>query len=233
MQTRKDVFNFRGALKPPAVASRQGIWCSKATGSCTIATGSDGSMQLVLDSTSEVQNGCLYFGDVLAYDIDDLIRVEFLTALSASFAAANMAAFGMASARHDTLDSVAAHTWFRIEGNNNVLAETDDGTNDNDDKATAQTLGTSFKRFAIDFATGHQTIGPPGRSKGGKAAVQFFAGDANGLLRRVAESTNFDVSNYTAGLQPFAQIQKSTGTTTGTLSILEVSVEYRLPSTVR
>jgi hypothetical protein len=30
-RTRTIVYDFRGALKPPAVASRQGIWCSQIT----------------------------------------------------------------------------------------------------------------------------------------------------------------------------------------------------------
>jgi hypothetical protein len=53
--------------------------------------------------------------------------------------------------------------------------------------------------------------------------------DARGQLRRVASGPRFDVSGYTAGLQPYFQIQKSSDSNTDALTILQVSIEYRLP----
>lgn len=191
-------------------------------------------MELTLASDNEVENICLYMGDILPYDIDDLIRVEFIAALSASFPAACSAAFGLTSARNDAIDSIGEQTLFRVLGGaQTVFCESDDGTHDLDDKSTGQTLSTSFKRFAIDFSVGHQTRLPPSASLGGKADVRFFMGDANGLLRRVCESTLFDMSGYAGNLQLFAQLQKTAAASVATLSILEASVEYRLPSTVR
>lgn len=232
-QTRKIIYDFRGALKPPAVASREGIWCSadtSAVGAPTIQSSSLGPMELALDATNEVQNLCLYMGDVLPFDIDDLIRVEFIAKLSAGIAASVMGAFGLAGARNDTLDTVAQSAWFRFEGNNNIVCETDDGTTDTDDKATGETLVATYKRFAIDFSVGNLSQSPPSASKGGLADVRFFMGNAGGLLRRVASGTRFDMSAYTSGLQLYAQIQKTAAVATGTLSILEASVEYKLPA---
>ena len=110
LQTRKIVYDFRGALAPPLVASRQGVWCkadTSAAGSPTVQSVSGGPMELTLDATNEVQNICLYMGDILPFDIDDLIRVEFLAKLSAGLAAQIMGMFGVISARNDTLDTIA------------------------------------------------------------------------------------------------------------------------------
>jgi hypothetical protein len=60
--------------------------------------------------------------------------------------------------------------------------------------------------------------------------VQFFAGNARGVLRRVAMGTSFDMSAYSGNLQLLAQIQKGAGTSTGTLSILAAEVEFKLPA---
>jgi len=109
-----------------------------------------------------------------------------------------------------------------------VVVETDDGTNDKDDIATGVTLVAQFKRFAIDF-TGIQTREPPLTSLGGKGNVAFLAGNSYGQLRRVASGTLFDMSNYSSGLQLYFQIQKTSDNNTDALTILEASVEVKLP----
>lgn len=233
IQTRKKVYDFRGQHLLPAAASGVGSeWVktdTSAAGSPTVQGVSAGGLELALTNTNEVQNICAYLGDVLAFDIDDLIRVEFIAKISASLDSSVTAVFGLGSARNDTLDSVAAMAWFRLQGSNSVLCETDDGTNDNDDIATGESLSTTYKRFAIDFSEGMLTQSPPSLSLGGKADVRFFMSNSNGSLRRVAAGQRFNMSNYGSGLQPIVQLQKTSGTATGTLTILECTVEYRLP----
>lgn len=229
--TRKIIYDFRGALSPPAVASRQGIWCSKATGSCTIASVSGGPIALALDATSEVQNACLYMGDILPFDIDNIIRAWFVAKLTASLGASVMTAFGLATARNDALDSVASHAWFRVEGNNNVLCETDDAVTDTDDKATGLTLEASYRKFVIDFSEGQNVRSLPSLAQGGTSDVRFHMSNARGALVPVARSTRFDMSGFTSNLQLLAQIQKTSGTAVGTLSILEAGIEFQLPLT--
>lgn len=231
-QTRIDRFNFRGAHAPPATASRQGIWTKADTssaGSPTVQTGSSGAMELTLASSDEVENLCLYFGDVLAYDIDDIVRVSILAAVSASLDAAVQAAFGITGARNDTIDSIAQHALFRCIGSNAVVCETDDGTTDVDDVATGETLAATPKRFDIDFASGSLTQSPPSLSLGGKADVRFHITNPNGQKRRVASGTRFRLDAYTGGLQLFAQLQKSGGAHVPVLYLYEYEVEYRLP----
>jgi hypothetical protein len=237
MQTRRKLFTFDGAQAPPAVASRDQIWCSKITktaGSPTVKSGSDGSMQLALTADAEVQNLCLYMGDLLQYDIDDIIKVRIAAALTAALPAACMAAFGVCAARNDAIDSLAAHASFRVLGGaQTVYAETDDGVNDVDDKSTGMVIGTTFKDFEIDFSSGFQAVGLPGRSKGGKGCVLFKAPDANGRVERVLQNTLFDMSNYSSGLQLYAQLQKTADAAVATLSILEMEIEYKLPTSMK
>ena len=213
-------FDFRGAYAPPLTASRLGKWAkadTSAAGSPTVQTGSSGAMELTQVNTNEAENLCLYYGDVLPYDIDDLVRFEMWVAVTASLNAAISAAWGLTGARNDAIDSIAQAALFRVIGNNNV------------DVATGETLSTTFKRFVIDFSAGNLAQSPPSRSLGGTADVRFHIGNSAGLLRRVAAGTRFNMSNYTGGLQPFFQIQKTADAATGVLYVLGGEIEYRLP----
>jgi len=231
VRTAIDQYRFRGAIAPPAVASRSGIWCSKATGSATILAASGGAMELTLAVTTEVENGCLYMGDVLPYDIDDLIRVEFVAKVSGTPSAASSLAFGLAGARNDAIDSIAQAALFRAIGNATIVLETDDGTNEVDDGSSGgAVISTSYKRFAIDFATGIKSQSAPSLSVGGKSAIEFFVANANGSLRRVGQNTAHSLAAYTGNLQLFAQVQKTSAADVLTLSILGVDVEYKLPA---
>lgn len=225
-------YHFRGVQNIPAAGSGHAApWVKTITGAAppTCKGASLGALELALTADAQAQNVCLSFNDVLSYDIDDLIRVECIAKLStASLAAEVMAAIGVAGARHDTIDSIAQAALFRVIGNNTLVVETDDGTSDNDDVATGDILSTSYKRLVIDFASGSKSQSPPALSLGGKANVQFAVGNPNGHLRRVARNTSFDMSAYSSGLQLYAQIQKTSSASVGTLSILGFEVEVKL-----
>jgi hypothetical protein len=229
LQTRKIHYDFRGEIALAAAGSGAGGPFVKAdtsaSGSPTVGGLTGGGIQLKLASTSEVENLCVYMGDVLPFDIDDLISVEIIAKTVATLDSATSIAFGVCSARNDAIDSLAAHASFRCIGDNNVVVETDDGTNDNDDVATGLTLGTSWKRFAINFAERNTTMEPPSVSLGRKSNIGFYGANNNGSLRRVASGTRFDMSNYTSGLQLYAQIQKTADTNVDSLDILEMTVE--------
>lgn len=235
MRTKKYCYDFRGVHTIPTVGSGDGgPWAKAITGAAppTVQGVSGGGVALALTSASQAQNACLYQGDVLPFDIDDIVRVEWIAALSVALsAAAASMAFGLTSARNDAIDSITEAALFRSLGTGGeILVETDDGTNNNDDIATGQTLGTAYKRFAIDFMSGVKTQSPPAASLGGKAALQFLMGNARGPLRPVAVATAFDMSNYAGNLQLFHQIQKTSATDVGTLNILQAEIEVRLPA---
>ncbi|MFO8015254.1 MAG: hypothetical protein R6X20_18385 [Phycisphaerae bacterium] len=203
-------FIFIGDENPPGVGSADGsLWRSKITGSGppTVLT-DNGFMTLNLQGDLEDQVAVLYLGDELSFDIDLIQQVDFYLKLStATLHAAISAAWGLCSAHNNDPDLMTALAAFRLYGCNNVVVETDDGVNNNDDVATGQVLSTSVKRFTIDFASGIKTVVPP-PSVGGKANVLFSVDDARGNLQAVARTTRFDMSNYSSGLQLFAQIQK-------------------------
>ena len=193
--------DFNGAVATfPTSADPATPWLVADTSSSGAPVYTKGTSEatLTLAATSEVENVCLSFGDALDIDIDDIQRVEMRVKISAStMTSGSILVFGVGSARNDTPDSVTANAWFRMEGVNSttlVYCESDDGTNDNDDKSSGVTLGTTYKEFVIDFT-------------GGKSNVKFFIDG-----QRVASTTTFDMSNYTAGLQPIVQIQKAANT---------------------
>lgn len=233
-QTRKYCYDFRGHNIIPAAASNVGSPFSKAdtssAGAPTMLGLNGGGLRLLLDSTNEVQNLCLFMGDVLPFDIDEIISLEIIAKTVATLDSATSIAFGLCSARNDAIDSLAAHASFRCIGDNNVVVETDDGVTDLDDKATGLTLKDTWKRFRMDFASRNTTIEPPSVSKGRKSNIEFYGANDNGSLRRVASGTRFDMSGYSSGLQVYAQLQKTQDTNTDSLDILEVCVEVSLPA---
>lgn len=226
-----DDFTFVGHMRPPLIGSPDsGVWRRAITGAAppTVQTADLGLMNLALTNANEVQNACLYMGDVLSYDIDDLIQVDFWVALTAAFAAANTFSFGLASSRSDTVESMNVLALFKCLGNNNLLLSTDDNVVDTSDIATGETLSTTIKRFVMDFGSGLNTVAA-GLSTGGKSNVKFLADNGRGQLRNLAPNQRFDMSNYGGGVQLFAQIQKTVGASTGTGSIQRIRVKRRQP----
>lgn len=172
--------------------------------------GVNGEATLAFDNTSEIQNVCLFQSDVLNFDIDLIQSIEMRVKMGqAAIDATSQFAFGLSAARNDAIDSITAAALFRVIGGDSttaVVVETDDTANNNDDVATGKTLINAYKKFVINFA-------------GGKSDVRFYIdGD------RVAASTTFDMSTYTAGLQPFFQISKTADTNTDSVVIDYVKV---------
>ena len=178
---------------------------------CTTEDG--GAMTLTLASTSEAENVCMYLNDVLPWDLAQLEYVKFVAKVSGIDSVTTLT-MGVGSARNDTPDSVTVNAWFRMEGSastSNVVVETDDGSSDLDDKATGQTLSSTYKTFVIDFTNGISD-------------VRFYIEG-----ERVAASTTFTLASITAGqnVQPIVQIQKASGTGTPAVSIAMVEAKYR------
>lgn len=186
---------------------------TSSAGSPTYVKGGiGGEATLTLASTSEVENVCLHHGDDLGFDIDNIMLVEMRVKMSqAALNSATQVAFGMCSARNDAIDSIGEQACFRVIGADSttaVVVETDDGTLDNDDVATGETLINAYKKFVIDFNN--------------KSDVKFFIDG-----KRVASSTTFSMANYSAGLQPFLQIQKTADTNTDGVVLDYVKITAR------
>lgn len=170
-----------------------------------------GEIALTLESTSEVQNVCLDFGDKLCYDIDNLQSMEMRVKVSGCTSGTTIT-WGLQSARNDNTDSTTNNVQFKMVGATSttaVVVETDDNTTDNDDVATGATLSTTYKRFYIDFT-------------GGKSNVKFYI---DGV--RVASSTTFSMAAATGSLQPFVQIQKASNTNVDAVTIDYVQIKAK------
>lgn len=211
--------DFLGPMTLTASPTQGDVWDIADTSSAGTPTytvgGINGEATLAFDNTSEIQNVCLFQSDVLNYDIDLIQSIEFSVKMGqAAVNAATSVAFGLASARNDAIDSITAHASFRVIGadsTTNVVVESDDGTTDKDDIATGQTLINAYKKFVIDFT-------------GGKSNVKFYMDDGSGNLVRVAKGTTFDMSAYTAGFQPYVQLQKTAATATDSVVIDYVKI---------
>lgn len=203
MAGMQDFYEFRdefsgAAATLPTTASAGCPWVvadTSASGTPVYTTGGS-ELTVTLASNNEIENVCVHFGNALEFDIGSLQRVEFAAKLNGTPDATTTIVLGLGSNRNDNPDSVTANAWFRLQGSGAVLVETDDNVRDNDDVATGVTLGTSYKKFVIDFT-------------GGTSDVRFYI---DGV--RVAASTAFDMSGYTSGLQPILQIQKTANANT-------------------
>lgn len=207
--------DFCGAMTLATSASQGSRYIIADTSSSGTPTytvgGIGGEATLAFDATSEIQNVCLYMGDVLNFDIDKIYEIRMRVKMGqAALDTTSSVAFGLGSARNDDPDSIAAAAMFRVIGSSDttaVVCESDDGVNNNDDVATGVALADSYKEFKINFA-------------GGTNKVKFYIDGSS-----VATSTTFDMSNYTAGLQPFVQLQKTADTNTDSVVIDYVIIE--------
>lgn len=184
---------------------------TSAAGTPTATTTASGA-ELTLASNGEAEVLSLTQGDILFMPLGMLQRVWWIVSLS-GIDAVTTVALGVGSGGNDTLDSITYNAWFRLEGSvstSAIVAETDDNATDNDDKATGQTLGSTLKKFEIDFTNG-------------LADVRFFIDGA-----RVAATQTFSMAGAatTQGVQPYAQIQKASGNGTPKLTIREYGHVY-------
>ena len=189
-------------------------WLTDVTGAAPpthIRGGSEATLTLTADSQAQILG--LHHNDSLAFDIDDLLNVEMRVKLgAATFTSGSILVFGVASARNDTADSVGEHAWFRMEGANSttlVYCESDDATRDVNDISSGIALGTTYKKFVIDFS-------------GGKSNVKFYIDGA-----RVAASQTFDLSAYSSGFQPLVQLQKAANTNADVCKVDYVRIRSR------
>jgi hypothetical protein len=227
-----DDFRFNSQMVPPVVGSPDsGYWRKKTTGAgggIVNAVVSGGLYTLAMDATNEVQNLCLYGGDVLGYPIDKLVQVDWWAKVSAGLAAAVSGAFGLSTARNDAPESAAQFALFRFVGGtpNELMISTSDGTNVQSQIDTGLPFAATLVRCTMDFASGLFSVAG-GQSSGGKSNALFSAEDGRGNLKRVCASTRFNLSAFAGNFQLVAQIQKTSGVAVGTLSIQRVRVKYK------
>lgn len=206
--------NFRRAQSYTTTPGVNG-WTIKDTsssGAPTYVNGAAGAV-LTLAATSEEEIVTLYQNDILIFTLADIAFVEMVLKVSGIDSVTTLVA-GLASSQNDTEDSVATNCWFRMQGSASttaVVAETDDGTTDNDDKSTGQSLSSTNKTFRIDFERGLSDI-------------RFYIEG-----QRVADGQTFSMASVAAGttVQPFVQLHKASGTGTPAVTIRDFWVQTR------
>jgi len=162
-------------------------------------------------STDEAEYLATYLGDECCIPPTASAIFECRVSITGTFSGDDRVVFGLASARNNTLDNIADHVWFRMEGaNNNILIEGDDGTNNNDDNDTGVdwVSGTPLK-LRIDMSN--------------TSDVKFYIDD---VMITLADGETIDVSNAVAGdvLQPYIEMQKDAGAVTHGVAIDYISV---------
>jgi hypothetical protein len=223
-------YDFLGASQlDVGLAAGCGPFVQAKTGTPGAIVHAAGALKLPIAATEEVEVNCAYFGDDLCFDIDDIKSVRIVAKITAIGANDVVEAiFGLASARNDDPDAIAQGIFWKVKASNVVVLESDDGTNNNDDVATGQTLSTTYREFVLDFSSGVLPRSPlEGGSVGGKGHVLASMSNASGKLIPVCRSTVFDLSNYAGGLQLIAQIYKSSADDTGTLYIKSIEIDLK------
>jgi len=226
LASKRIEYDLRG-FNPPASGGPHFVKSiTAAGGSPTVAAVNLGGVKLTLDATNEIQVLTLSLGDILPFAINKLQRVAFHIEASDSFDASVSAAFGVASAMNADLDAIAAAAMFKAAGSNAIVAETDDGVINTDDVVTGLSIGSTPGWFGINLETGIQRNAPPSMPKGHASNVYFYGNKGRIGYQHVAKTTLFDMSNYSAGLQPFVRLQKSASTAVASLTVNEIILDY-------
>ncbi len=174
-----------------------------------VADSSCGVFRLALAANNEAEDAVLYHGDNKTFDVGNGLIFECRVNVAVAAGTGVCAVFGMAGDHNLDKDSVTEHAWFRLQAADSILCESDDTTNDNDDKDTGFdiTAGT-YRVYRIDFTN--------------LADVKFFVDG-----QRVCSDTTFDMSNLSASeqqMQPYFSLDKASGTGLGTLDIDYVKI---------
>lgn len=187
---------------------------TSSSGAPTLAfqSAANGVYRMQFASTSEAEYLATYLGDAVCVPPTAKAVWECRIAITGTFSADDRVVFGLASARNNTLDNIADHVWFRMEGaNNNILVEgDDDGTTDNDDNDTG-----------VDWTSGVMMVLKIDMSD--LTNVLFYI---DGALVKLASGEKIDVSGMAGSdlLQPFIEIQKDAGTVEHQVDVDYISV---------
>lgn len=200
--------HFRGKSAPAAAASVvDGPWAKADTSSAgsptltTLDSDAGGAIKGLLDNTNEVQNLCLYHGDIKSFDVDDKLLFEARVKL-ADVAASGKFRIGLAGNRNDDPDAIAQSVFFAQDAAAlDLLAESDDGTTEVAATDTLQNLtADTYVHLGMDLRD--------------KSNIKLYV---NG--ERVLSGTTFTLAAYTGKLQPLVQLQKTAATATQSFTL--------------
>lgn len=156
----------------------------------TAASGATGVVNLMMDvGQNEAQDSGIYWGDQTPLNPYNDLQIEFRLALVDAIGAATTAMWGVEGAHNADGDTVAESAWFRVTGDQVLLTETDDTTNDTSTTSATTLVASAYHIFRIDF--------------GDMSDVKFFMDGT-----RVNAATAHDMTNLTAAEAMFQPIIK-------------------------
>jgi len=169
-----------------------------------LTDGANGLISLPLDVTSEAQESGLTWGDHRPLVLNRGLVFECRLALITLPTLLSEAVWGLAGDKNAVADTVAEGIWFKADGDGVIVAESDDATTNNDDKATGITVvAGAYHIYRIDCTV--------------PTDIKFYVDGA-----RVAEATTFSANAVpTLALQPYFHNAKASGAGLG-----DVGVDY-------
>jgi hypothetical protein len=198
--------DFLGFELNETESGSKGAWktveVSLNTAIAQLADGAGGQVALIMDVDNNDEDAVLYWGDQRAIDVSAQAVIEFRAKVSVLPTLTGQIVMGLCGDHNLDKDATLESCWFKLDGDGVVVCESDDTTNDNDDKASGVTvLATEWHVYRIDFTN--------------LADVRFYI---DGV--RVATDTLFDMSNLAAAelvLQPYFSLDKTGDAGLGTL----------------
>lgn len=209
-----------------------GPWQSEdtATAGCPAMKGDydNGAIELLLDNGNEVGDCAINWGDELSIDSDTepfcIFRIQYQTAP----AAADSLVWGLGSAQNDLYASVTAFAAFSVAGaDNNLDAQSDD--NSTDVNATDTTIDMTAGTFIETMISMNSMHGRTSDDADGASPTDvhfFYRTTTGGAWTQVLPNTTFSVGADVA-LQPFVQVEKTSGTTTPDLLVDYISCYWQ------
>ena len=210
----------------------QGPWVSEDTNTagCPIlkADYDNGALEFLLDNGSEVGDCGMDFGDELSIDSDTepfcIFRIQYQTAP----AAADSLVWGLGSGRNDLYASITAFAAFSVAGaDNNLDVQSDDATTDvNATDSTVDMVAGTFIETMVSMNSMH---GRTATDTDGASATDvhfFYRTTTGGAWTQILPATVFAVGADVA-LQPFIQVEKTSGTTVPDLLVDYVNCAWQ------
>lgn len=161
-----------------------------------------GILRAPLDATNEAQESGVYWGDQRSLVLNQGLVFLARVALPVLPTLLSEVVWGLAGDTASDADDVAESIWFKADGDGDIVVESDDTVNEQEDIATGVTLTAgTFAIFKIDCST--------------ITNCTFWI---NGT--QIATGTTFNMSTVSAlALQPYFHIAKASGAGLGQLDV--------------
>lgn len=202
----REDFNLAAAINSSATlgAGLGVISTGTPTGAAVVTPGSTGEQSFTLANTNEEERSGFSFLDKLVFDYTKVKQIEFGVKVSGTLTSVQTFVCGIVGTGNKDFTAMNG-CMLAIDGNstpNYLFCRTKNSTATVSQVSTKQ-LSTSMMRLLIDLQD--------------RRNVKFYAGtesDGNFVRLLPNPTAAFDFSAFTGGLQPYAHIYKSGGTTT-------------------